>query len=104
MDTTYVIAKALRYYAEKHGDSEASQVLDSLQTGGIMVVDNLVDDTNDALKQVASETNIQDADSIRRMVRICSRITSSERSVINSIVNARTKHAENIHNVINGRY
>lgn len=103
MDSIDIICQALQHYAMEAGSNDARQVLEDLNNGKIMVVYNLIESTDEALLSVACETDMNNATDIRRMVRICSRITSSERSVINSITNARAKHDENIHNVINGR-
>lgn len=104
MDSIDIICQSLQRYAMEAGSNDARQVLEDLNNGKIMVVYNLIESTDEALLSVACETDMNSATDIRRMVRICSRITSSERSVINSITNARAKHDENIHNAINGRY
>ena len=104
MDSNDIICQALQHYAMEAGSNDARQVLEDLNNGKIMVVCDLIESTDEALLSVACETDMNSATDIRRMVRICSRITQSERSVINLIVNARSKHAENIHNAINGRY
>lgn len=103
-DKAFIIANALRYYIDNNHDEEAEHVLEGIDRGSTLILDDLVEPTNDALRLLLSHVDPNDADNMRRIIHKCSSIIRSEQSIFNSVINASTKHQATIDKIFERRY
>lgn len=103
-DITDIIVKALQYYIDNNSDEKVEHVLNGIERGSTLILDDLVEPTNDAMRLLLSDIDLSDADNMRRIIHKCSSIMHSEQSVINSVINASTKHQATIDKIFERRY